>query len=66
MSFGTEKTLRVQKMMENGRRSCSMHDSVTINIINVINDFLFINIDHIQKYSLLPGRVVTRADLQSI
>ena len=23
------------------------------------------NIDHIQKYSLLPGRVVTCADLQS-
>ena len=28
MSLGTEKTLGVQKMMENGRRSCSMHDSV--------------------------------------
>ena len=30
MSLGTEKTLGVQKMTENGRRSCSMHDSVGI------------------------------------
>ena len=37
MSLGTEKTLGVQKMTENGRRSCSMHDSVVSDTGN--NDF---------------------------
>ena len=49
MRWGTEKTLGVQKMTENGRRSCSMHDSVKIGLdaLEILENYAGVDISNI-------------------
>ena len=62
MSLGTEKTLGAQKMTENGRRSCSMHDSVVMFTLFLVRRVLTIEV---VEYSL-SCRVLTLANFSKL